>query len=66
MLAQELQPAVEVVDDPLPGVVLVALIMVSLVASWVWWVFLGRKRLIQDLPTSATKGAMRFVMFPPD
>ena len=56
MFAQQLQQAVDVVDDPMPGIVFVALTVVSLVASWVWWVFLGRKRLIQDLPTSATKG----------
>ncbi|MEM7288387.1 MAG: LemA family protein, partial [Actinomycetota bacterium] len=33
-----------------------ALGVVALVGVWVWWTFLGRKRLIEDLPTSATTG----------
>ena len=30
--------------------------MVALIGVWVWWTFLSRKRLIEDLPTSATTG----------
>lgn len=36
--------------------VLVGLLALSVASVVVWWIFLGRKRLIQDMPTSAVKG----------
>lgn len=43
-------------DASEPKVALVILVLVALVALWFWWLFLKRKRLIQDVPTSAAKG----------
>lgn len=39
-----------------PRLVMVGALFVAVAALWVWWTYLGRERLIQDMPTSAVKG----------
>ncbi len=43
-------------DSPIPKLIALALTLLAMGGLGVWWMFLGRKRLIQDTPTSAAKG----------
>lgn len=53
VLAAETQ--LETPDAMQPKLAFVGLLLLAALGVWIWWVFLSRKRLIEDIPTTASK-----------